>query len=164
MMDRKAEFSPLRLGVGTIIWKSIENGDREILLGKRMTHPVGKWALPGGTMDDEVSAPLALDKDKDIKIAAAREILEEAGIEISPRGLKVISIDDSDIGESKYLNFGCQIEVPKDTEVNLSRASHGYEMSEWKWFSLKDFNDFNEVFAPCVPTIKSFIHGKIQVK
>ncbi len=164
MTDRlEEELQFLKMGVGTVVWKISDGGEKRILLGKRNTNPVGKLALPGGTMDDEVSAPLMKDKDKNIKIAAAREIFEESGIKINSDDLKVISVDDTDIKNNRYLNFGCQIEVPWGTEVDLSKATHRDEMSEWKWFKIEDLKE-EEIFAPCIPTLKSFTQGKIQAK
>ncbi len=163
MADRSAEFQPLKMGVGTVIWKKTVDGERMFLMGKRNTNPVGKWALPGGTMDDEVSNPKAIIKDKNIRAAAVREILEESGIFVDPNDLRITSVDDKDVKNSRYMNFGFQIEVPLDTEIDMSKATHGHEMSEWRWFREEEL-DPSEIFSPCIPTIKGFSQNKFQAK
>lgn len=161
MTDRETLFSPLKIGVGTVIWKKGPGGERQILMGKRNTPPIGKWALPGGTMDDEVSTPLSEAMDENVMVAAAREVREECGITVKAKRLQIISVDDSEVSEPGYLNFGYQIEVPANTEVNLNVATHAAEMSEWRWFREAEI-DNDTVFAPSIPTLESFFTGKIQ--
>ncbi len=66
--------SNIFLTVDAIIFK-VDNESVQILLIRRGREPYkGKWALPGGFVED----------DEDLADAAARELLEETGIKAGP--------------------------------------------------------------------------------
>ena len=155
----------LELGVGTVVWKKDGQENALFLFGMRNTYPVGCWSLVGGSVESD-----------SVKIAAAREMFEEAGIVIIPNDLRVISIDDKDICHTGFLNFGCEIQLPKSYELDLSLATHRFEFQEWDWFSLADPNSLTfvdqdgrminktNIFTPCLPTLQCFIEGKLQIR
>ena len=160
------EIGRLNLGVGTIIWKQDKQGRRMFLMGKRTTNPIGFWALPGGSCDSD-----------NVRVAAAREIREESGIDIQSERLKIVSIDDSEISTIRYLDFGCIVQVDNDTDVDLTNASHAHEVAEWRWFylngnpeklsflsTLDEEIGEHEIFFPCVQTLKCFLGNKLQLK
>ena len=167
----------LKLGVGTVVWRKDQNGNREFLLGVRNTVPEGKLSLPGGTKDD-IAVGVVKKADKNIKKTAIREIYEETGIDINEDRLSIISLDDSNVSEMGYLNFGCAVEVNASVEPDMSKASHAYEFKEWKWFQVGknksgeniffsndgDIVTEDDIFKPCIPTIRSFLENKLQVK
>lgn len=90
----------------------------KIFLGK-LNNPANFYCLPGGT----------LEKNEDLVTGLKREMLEELGIEakIGPLVYTQQIIKEHD---SKF-DFWYWIENPEDfLDVDLSKASHGFEHSE----------------------------------
>jgi len=67
-----------QVGVGVVVWR----GDKMLLVRRKNPPGAGQWALPGGKQQ----------LGETIFAAAAREVREEAGIEIAPLGI-ITAID-----------------------------------------------------------------------
>lgn len=79
--DRTAREYPGRpwVGVGVIVWK----GDRLLLVRRGRAPRLGQWSLPGG----------AQGVGETVFEAAAREVLEEAGLTVRP--IEVVTVVDA---------------------------------------------------------------------
>jgi ADP-ribose pyrophosphatase YjhB (NUDIX family) len=79
--DRTAREYPDRpwVGVGVIVWK----GDRLLLVRRGRAPRLGQWSLPGG----------AQGVGETVFEAAAREVLEEAGLTVRP--IEVVTVVDA---------------------------------------------------------------------
>lgn len=79
--DRTAREYPDRpwVGVGVIVWK----GDRLLLIRRGRAPRLGQWSLPGG----------AQGVGETVFEAAAREVLEEAGLIVLP--IEVVTVVDA---------------------------------------------------------------------
>lgn len=100
----------------------LRNKDGKILLLRRSKTDVRRplqWDLPGGGVED----------DEDFVAAAAREILEEAGLSIDPRDLHLAftTADMTDDGNVCWLIF-----IGRVTEANVTL---GFEHDQFQWVS-----------------------------
>ncbi len=80
---------------------------------------------------------------------------------VNPDHLKIISTDTTDIKGRGYLNFGCALKVHLTTDADLSKATHSHEFLSWEWVNVKQL-PWDDIFPPCIPTLKSFIQEELQ--
>ena len=120
----------------------ILNGNKEILVGRRLDHPSGYWQMPQGGIDD----------DENPKEAVWREMLEEIGTnkaelikisnqwinyDIPPETLKTLPWGHQYIGQTqKWFAFDF---LGKDSDINVGTDSP--EFSEWKWSRMNSIVD-----------------------
>ena len=136
-------------GVGVVI---VRNG--KILLGKRHSDPKkagssfrssGEWCLPGGK----------LVWGESLEDGAVREVKEETGITITEA--KVISVHNC---KNKYAHF-VTVGMLAKKWVGAPRVAEPDEITEWKWFSLKDLP--YPRFFPSFEVIENYLKKKFYI-
>jgi 8-oxo-dGTP diphosphatase len=102
------------------------NADRQVLLLRRSgtdTRRPGDWDFPGGRVDP----------GEDITEAAAREILEEAGIAVAPTELTVLYAA-TEPWEPENLSLTRLLFVTRTAEHDVRLSN---EHDEFKWVDIK---------------------------
>ena len=115
----------------------ILNGNKEILVGRRLDHPSGFWQMPQG----------GIDENENPKEAVWREMMEEIGTnkaklikvsnqwinyDIPPATLKTLPWGHKYIGQrQKWFAFEF---LGEDDDINV--GTENPEFSEWKWAEL----------------------------
>ena len=143
-MDKK-----IGVGVGVMILK-----EGKILLGKRSDDPEkadselhgeGTWTMPGGKMEFGES----------FEDAAAREVMEETGLSIDKKKIKLISVANDRVEDAHFVTFGFLCEdfsgEPKVMEPE--------EITEWKWFKLAEYP--LNIFPPSGKIINNYFDNII---
>lgn len=144
-----AEEKQVRIGFGVMVLK-----DGKILLGKRnddpekassMMHGEGTWTMPGGKMHFGES----------FEGACVRETLEETGLKINERDLKLISLTNGALPDVHFVTVGFLCErfegEPKIMEPE--------EITGWQWFSLDKLPA--KIFAPSLEVLEHYKSGNI---
>ncbi len=136
------------IGIGVML---LNNG--RVLLGKRnddpnkadsLLHGEGTWTLPGGKLHFGES----------FEEAACREVLEETGIMIDKKTLRVISITNDMVSDAHFVTIGLFAET--DDEPRVMEPD---EIVEWRWFSFSALP--NPIFPPSEKMIKNYLNGAI---
>ena len=105
--------------------------DGKILLGKRHGDPAkadselhgeGTWTMPGGKLEFQES----------FEGGVAREVLEETGIAVNPRTLKLVSVSNDMVADAHFVTVGFHCADFKGEP----RVMEPDEITEWKWFPL----------------------------
>jgi len=110
------------VGIGVIVI----NPRDEILLGKRTgAHGEGEWSLPGGHLEWEES----------FKGCAAREVLEETGIDISGRHIEQITFTN-DIFPKEDLHYVTLFLRTRLGYFVEAERKEPDKCLEWGWFSI----------------------------
>lgn len=105
------------MGVGIVIHR-----DDEVLLMRRASvHGSGTWSTPGGHLDPGES----------LEKCAAREALEETGVELENVRFRAVTNDVFEDEERHYLTVWMEADYASGKAV--VRANH--EMTELGWFS-----------------------------
>lgn len=118
----------MQVGTAVVLLREIEE-QIEVLLLKRIE--TGLWELPGGKPDDGESP----------KVAAARELMEETGIEISDMELSTIG---AQAGRGRkgswWLTFGfvADLDYARTREDRLCEPD---KFSEIKWVKTSELDD-----------------------
>jgi 8-oxo-dGTP diphosphatase len=103
-----------------------------VLLGKRssdahkagsLLHGEGTWTLPGGKLLFQES----------FEDAAYREVLEETGIRIDKKSLRLISIANDVVEDAHFVTVGF---LSKEFKGE-ARVMEPDEITEWQWFQIK---------------------------
>ena len=66
------QYAKAKIGVGALVFRG-----RSILLVERLVHPRGIWTLPSGYQEE----------GETLEMAVLREVLEETGLNVQPRGI-----------------------------------------------------------------------------
>ena len=136
-------------GIGVMLIK-----DGKVLLGKRHEEPKkassslhgeGTWTLPGGKLDFGES----------FEDAAFREVLEETGIKIDKKSLRMISIANDRVSDAHFITIGFLAEYFSGEP----EAMEPDEITEWRWFSFSALP--KPIFPPSEKMIKNYLEGKI---
>ena len=100
----------------------------KILWIRRGTAPeVGKWALPGGYMEN----------DETPEAAASRELLEETGIEVAADDMVLVSVSSILHMTQTHLVFRCHFDgTPPTTVTNEALECSWYADEEVPWDDL----------------------------
>ena len=98
---------------------------------------VGKWAIPGGYMENEETP----------EAAASRELLEETGIVIAPDDLILVSISSILHMTQTHLVFRCHLDEFPQTSVTK-------EALECQWFSENNLPWDDLAFKSIEPQIR----------
>lgn len=136
------------MGVGTMLLK-----EGKVLLGKRHSdaaradselHGEGTWTMPGGKLHFH----------EELEGAAYREVLEETGVKINQKKLKMISVANDIVKDAHFVTIGFLCEdfqgEPKVMEPD--------EITEWRWFDLDKLP--HPIFFPSRKILNNFL--KIQ--
>lgn len=120
------DFRKPGVGVGIMFLK-----EGKVLLGKRHFDPAradselhgeGTWTMPGGKLHFH----------EELEGAAYREVLEETGVTIDQKKLKMISVTNDIVKDAHFVTIGFLCEdfrgEPKIMEPD--------EITEWRWFAL----------------------------
>ena len=114
------------VGFGVMLLK-----EGSILLGKRCTDPNkadselhggGTWTMPGGKMEFGES----------FEDGAAREVMEETGIQVDKNKIKLISVANDMVRDAQFVTLGFFC----DSFSGEPQAMEPDEIGEWHWFPL----------------------------
>ncbi len=128
----------------------------KVLLGQRHPDPVkadsamhgeGTWTMPGGKLHFGES----------FEEGACREVMEEIGVKIEPKDLKVISLTNDIVSDAHFVTIGMLCEI-KDGKCE-PRVMEPDEITKWKWFDLNALP--KPLFKPSEKVIKNYKAGKI---
>ena len=134
---------PVRVGVGVMLVKG-----GKVLLGKRHPDPEkasselhgeGTWTLPGGKMDfgDTLFG------------AAAREVLEETGIQLKKSD--IISVTNERVPDKHFVTIGF---IGREFQGE-PKVMEPDEITEWKWFGFGELP--RPIFFPSEKIIKNYL-------
>ncbi len=105
---------------------------------------VGKWAMPGGFMEN----------DETPEAAACRELLEETGIDIPADRMILVSVSSILHMAQTHLVFRCHLEQEPDTAPTE-------EAVEFGWFSEADLPWEELAFASIEPHVRQ-VYGWLR--
>ncbi len=137
----------VNVGFGVMILK-----EGKILLGKRNDDPEkadselhgeGTWTMPGGKMHFGES----------FESACTRETLEETGIIVQEKDLKLISLTNDSVPTAHFVTVGFLCEKFEDK----AKVMEPEEITKWKWFELDELP--KKVFPPSQKVIDHY-HAK----
>ena len=136
------------VGVGIMLLK-----EGKVLLGKRHFDPAradselhgeGTWTMPGGKLHFH----------EELEGAAYREVLEETGVTINQKKLKMISVTNDIVKDAHFVTIGFLCEdfqgEPKVMEPE--------EITEWRWFALDKLP--HPIFFPSRKILNNFLKAK----
>jgi 8-oxo-dGTP diphosphatase len=111
----------VRVGVAVIV----RQGPMVLMGLRKGAHGAGTWSLPGGH----------LEPGEDIKEAAARELGEETGIELSPSSFRRVAYTNdvfpSDDGGQHYVTL--YVEVPASFQY-VAKVMEPEKCEKWAWY------------------------------
>lgn len=115
------------IGFGVMIL----NKENQVLLGQRHPDPEkasslmngeGTWTMPGGK----------LDFGETFENGAEREVIEETGIRLDIKKLKVISVTNDIVPNAHFVTIGF-LYIGCDQAPQLMEPD---EITKWKWFDI----------------------------
>ena len=106
---------------GVLVAAYVCVGSRILWIRRGIAPAIGKWAMPGGYMEN----------DETPEAAAARELREETGIDVDPAGMELVSVSSILHMAQTHLVFRCHLDAPP--EVTCSE-----EAVECAWFGEED--------------------------
>lgn len=112
------------LTVDAVVFSRIGNDDYVLLIQRKNEPFKDIWALPGGFVED----------DEDLQPAAARELLEETGIEAKDwdQLYTVGTLGRDPRGRTVSVVYTCT------ADMNTQKAQGADDAKEAKWFSIKE--------------------------
>ena len=84
-----------------------------------------------------------------------REALEETGIKLNPKNLKLVSVGNERVETAHFVTIGF---VCEDFSGE-AKVMEPDEITEWQWFDLKDLP--KPMFIPTDKLLKNYLEGKI---
>jgi len=103
---------------GVLVAAYVCVGDRILWIRRGIAPAAGKWAMPGGFMEN----------DETPESAAARELEEETGIRVAARDMLLVSVSSIPHMAQTHLVFRCHLaEIPVTIETE--------EASECGWLT-----------------------------
>lgn len=146
------ESKKIGAGFGVMIMK-----DNKILLGQRHTDPTkadsalhgeGTWTMPGGKLHFGES----------FEEGAVREVLEETGIHIEQKDLKVISLANNIVPDAHFVTIG-MLCTKFEGEPKVMEPD---EITQWKWFSMTKLP--TPLFSPSAEVLSNYTANKFYTK
>jgi 8-oxo-dGTP diphosphatase len=141
------ETKKMGCGFGVMIIKG-----NKILLGQRHVDPEkasslmngeGTWTMPGGKLDFGES----------FEDGAKREVMEETGINVDVKDLKVISLTNDIVPKAHFVTIGLLYNNCNEE----AKVMEPDEITEWRWFDLEDLPE--PLFGPSRKIIKNYQDG-----
>ncbi|MFH1134564.1 MAG: NUDIX domain-containing protein [Pseudomonadota bacterium] len=105
----------------------VEKGGRILLVRRARPPEVGRWCLPGGFVD----------RGEPVESAAAREVVEETGLEVEATRL---------FGLYSYLDYPIVVAI-FETRITGGEQRTSPESTEERWFTAQDI-PWNELAFP----------------
>lgn len=150
------QFARAKIGVGALVFRG-----ESVLLVERVLSPYGLWTLPGGYQEE----------GETLEAALSREVWEEAGMKVQPRGIVFLrnmmehgAVDmysvflcDSDPNEQPFVNDA------ESTAVRFVSLNEFYRMNielGSRWFIETYLNLHPE---PMDATVNPFTHPHLQI-
>jgi len=121
----------------------------KVLLGQRHVDPEkasslmngeGTWTMPGGKLDFGES----------FENGARREVLEETGINVDIKDLKVISLTNDIVPTAHFVTVGLLCTNCNDD----AKVMEPDEITQWKWFDLENLPE--PLFEPSRKILKNY--------
>lgn len=140
-------MEPKKIGVGFGVM-ILHKG--KILLGQRHVDPEkadselhgeGTWTMPGGKLHFGES----------FEQGAAREVLEETGIVIDQKDLKVIAINNDMNEHAHFITLGLLYEG----EVAEPKVMEPDEITRWEWFPVESLPE--PIFFPSKKIVDNYL-------
>jgi len=138
------ETKKMGCGFGVMIIK-----DNKVLLGQRHVDPEkasslmngeGTWTMPGGKLDFGES----------FEDGAKREVMEETGINVDVKDLKVISLTNDIVPNAHFVTIGL-LHTNCNEEAKVMEPD---EITQWKWFDLENLPE--PLFEPSRKILKNY--------
>lgn len=137
-----------RVAVSTVVRRSVYKeggppcGHEEILVLRRADN--GKWNFPGGK----------LEPPETLAEAAAREVLEETGLEVRPNRIATVFSNGTDDGSTfVFVMFEAPIIIWRLDFVVRINSEH----TEYRWVTDQQLKD--EIVPEALPRLKAFSMG-----
>jgi 8-oxo-dGTP diphosphatase len=133
-------------GFGVLLIK-----DNKVLLGKRhdeaekassLLKGEGTWTMPGGKLEFQES----------FEDGAAREVMEETGIELNSS--KVICVSNDRVDTAHFVTIG----LFSNNFIGEAQVLEPDEITEWKWFAFDELP--SKVFPPSMKVLKNYLDGE----
>ena len=140
-------MEPKKIGVGFGVM-ILNKG--KILFGQRHVNPEkadselhgeGTWTMPGGKLHFGES----------FEQGGAREVLEETGMVIDPKDLKVIAINNDLNEHAHFITIGLLYEG----EVADPKVMEPDEITQWRWFPIGSLP--NPIFFPSKKIVENYL-------
>jgi 8-oxo-dGTP diphosphatase len=120
--------------VGVLVWK----GDEILLVHRRGVHGDGTWSAPGGH----------LDPGETLEACAAREALEETGVEVTSVRFRAITNDVFRAEGLHYITVWMEGEWTAGDPAPLAE----YELSKTRWFPRDELP--GNLFPPLINLVR----------
>lgn len=137
------------VGFGVMILK-----ENQVLLGKRhedpkkadsQLHGEGTWTMPGGKLHFGES----------FEDTGYREVLEETGIKVDKKNLKLISLTNDIVPDAHFVTLGFLC-----TEFEgKAKVMEPDEITRWRWWDLEKLPE--KVFPPSKKVIENYLANRI---
>ena len=118
-------------------------GERFLWIRRGIAPKVGKWAIPGGYMEN----------DETPEEAACRELREETGLKLQPNELVLVSVSSILHMTQTHLVFRCHLD---ETPATMQTA----EALECRWFSEEELPWDDLAFPSVRIAVEQFLRNK----
>ena len=152
-------MSEPRTAATVVLIRDAEQGPEVLLLkrNKALLFAGGVWVFPGGALDPEDREAGGDDEERAARIAAAREAVEEAGVEVDPDIMVQISHWTTPVVEPKrFYTWFFLAEAPRRRDV----AIDGGEIHDYQWINVREAVERHEagelpLFPPTIMTLRA---------
>jgi NADH pyrophosphatase NudC (nudix superfamily) len=134
------EFANVSLGIGALV---IRGGS--VLLVERAIPPVGLWTIPSGYVE----------QDDNILEAVKREVREEAGLDVTPKGIIWLRNITEPQRNDLYIVFLCE------PDNGSEPVPDGEESTQARYVHPDDFDKVN-ISATSRLIAKSYLNGHLK--
>ena len=150
------QFAKAKIGVGALVFRG-----NSILLVERAMHPYGIWTIPSGYQEE----------GETLEMAVMREVLEETGIKVHPRGIVFLRNMMEHGAIDMYSVFLCDSDAIEEPFVNdaESTSARFVPLDEFDNMNIEpDSRWFVEIylglgFELMVALANPFTHSQLQI-